>query len=105
MDCFSTYFTHVEICDNVRVKSATQWTASVHTLHINVQTCNNVRAQSASVHTLHMSKSVITDNEALFVGVAASGEGSSRSMGFLPCSGDLSWNHCDWHMIAGIGAP
>ena len=43
-------------------------------------------------------------NGALFVGVAASGEGSSRSMGFLPCSGDLSWNHCDWHMIAGIGA-
>ena len=60
-----------------------------------VQTCDNVRVQSASVHTLHMSKSVITDNEALFVGVAASGEGSSRSMGFLPCSGDLSWNHCD----------
>ena len=34
MDCFGTYFTHVQTCDNVRVQSATQWTASVHTLHM-----------------------------------------------------------------------
>ena len=34
MDCFGTYFTHGQICDNVRVQSATQWTASVHTLHM-----------------------------------------------------------------------
>ena len=34
MDCFGTYFTLVQICDNVRVQSATQWTASVHTLHM-----------------------------------------------------------------------
>ena len=43
--------------DNVRVQSATQWTASVHTL-AHVQTCDNVRVQSAtqwtaSVHTLN----------------------------------------------------
>ena len=30
MDCFGTYFTHSEICDNIRVQSATAWTASVH---------------------------------------------------------------------------
>ena len=87
MDCFGTYVTHVQTCDNVRVQSATQWTASVHTLHMSkpvitfvfkvlrngllrhifthVQTCDNVRVQSAtqwtaSVHTLHMSKPVIT---------------------------------------------
>ena len=111
MDCFGTYFTHVQTCDNVRVQSAMQWTASVHTLHMSkpvitfvfkvlrtgllryilytcpnlwwrscskcyamdsfgtysthVQTCDNVRVQSAthwiaSVHTLHMSKPVIT---------------------------------------------
>ena len=29
-----TYFTHAQTCDNVRVQSATQWTASVHTLHM-----------------------------------------------------------------------
>ena len=56
MDCFGTYFTHVQTCDNVRVQSATEWTASVHTL-THVQTCDNVRVQSAtewtaSVHTL-----------------------------------------------------
>ena len=34
MDCFGTYFTHAQACDNVRVKSATQWTASVHTLRM-----------------------------------------------------------------------
>ena len=34
MDCFGTYFTHAQTCDNVRVQSATQWTASVHTLHM-----------------------------------------------------------------------
>ena len=88
MDCFGTYFTHVQTCDNVRVQSATEWTASVHTLtHVqtcdnvrvqsatewtasvhtltHVQTCDNVRVQSvtewtASVHTLHMSKPVMT---------------------------------------------
>ena len=88
MDCFGTYFTHVQTSDNVRVQGATQWTASVHTLHMSkpvitfvfkvlygmdcfrtyfthVQTCENVRVQSAtqwtaSVHTLHMSKPVIT---------------------------------------------
>ena len=34
MDCFGTYFTHAQTCDNVRVQSATGWTASVHTLHM-----------------------------------------------------------------------
>ena len=33
-DCFGTYITHVQTCDNVRVQSATQWTASVHTLQM-----------------------------------------------------------------------
>ena len=32
--CSGTYFTHAQTCDNVRVQSATQWTASVHTLHM-----------------------------------------------------------------------
>ena len=32
MDCFGTYPTHAQTCDNVRVQSATQWTASVHIL-------------------------------------------------------------------------
>ena len=50
-------------CDCVRVQSAAEWTASVHTLH--VQSCDYVRVQSAtewiaSVHTSHMSKAVIT---------------------------------------------
>ena len=34
MDCFGTYSTHVQTCDHVRVQSATQWTASVHALHM-----------------------------------------------------------------------
>ena len=34
MDCFGSYFTHAQSCDNVRVPSATEWTASVHTLHM-----------------------------------------------------------------------
>ena len=34
MDCFGTYFIHVQTCVNVRVQSATEWTASVHTLHM-----------------------------------------------------------------------
>ena len=33
MDCFGTYFTHVQTCNVTRVQSATEWTASVHTLH------------------------------------------------------------------------
>ena len=34
MDCFGTYFTHAQTCYVTRVQSATQWTASVHTLHM-----------------------------------------------------------------------
>ena len=34
MDCFGTYVTHAQTCHYVRVQSATQWTASVHTLHM-----------------------------------------------------------------------
>ena len=57
-------FTHVQTCGNVRVQSATQWTASVHTF-THVQTCGNVRVQSAtqwtaSVQILRMSKPVDT---------------------------------------------
>ena len=34
VDCFGTYFTHVQTCNVTRVQSATEWTASVHTLHM-----------------------------------------------------------------------
>ena len=34
MDCFGTYFTHVQTSDVTRVQSATEWTASEHTLHM-----------------------------------------------------------------------
>ena len=62
MDCFGTYFTHVQSCNVTRVQSATDWTASVHTSH--VQSCKVTRVQSAtewtaSVHTSHMSKVVM----------------------------------------------
>ena len=42
MDCFGTYFKHAQTCDDVRVQSATQWTA---------QTCDDVRVQSATQWT------------------------------------------------------
>jgi len=82
----SVHFTHVQTCHNVRVKSATQWRLWHNFTH--VQTCHNVRLQkvlrnglgtyfthvqardkfrvqsatpwTASVHTLHMAKPVIT---------------------------------------------
>ena len=90
MDCFGTYFTHVQTCDVTRVHSATEWTASAllryilhtcanlwcnscskcygvdcfSTFFTHVQTCDVTRVQSAtewtaSVHTLHMSKPVM----------------------------------------------
>ena len=86
MDCFGTYLTHAQSCDNVHVQSATGRTASVHTLHMpkavikfvfevygmdcwrtyltHAQSCDNVRVHSAtqwtaSVHTLRMPKAVI----------------------------------------------
>ena len=86
IDCFGTYLKHVQTCDDVRVQSATQSTASVHTcmfktvmtfvfnvLHNRLlryiletcPTCDDVRVQSAtqstaSVHTWNMSKPVMT---------------------------------------------
>ena len=45
-----------------RVQSATQWTASVHTLHMpkpNVTRVQSATERTASVHTLQMSKPVM----------------------------------------------
>ena len=56
MDCFGTYFTHVQTCDDVRVQSATEWTASGHTLHMSKPAMTFVFSATewtASVHTLH----------------------------------------------------
>ena len=46
-------------CDVTRVQSATQWTASVQTLHMpkpNVTRVQSATQWTASVHTLHMPK-------------------------------------------------
>ena len=62
MDCFGTYFTHVQTCNVTRVQSATEWTASVHTLHMpkpNVTRVQSATQWTASVHTLHMPKHVM----------------------------------------------
>ena len=63
MDYFG-YFSHVQTCDNVYVQSATQWTASVHTLHMSKPVITFVFKSAtqwtAAVHTLDMSKPVIT---------------------------------------------
>ena len=73
MDCFGTYFTHAQTSDVTRVQSASEWTASVHTLQmpygmdcfgtyfLHAQTSDVTRVQSAtewtaSVHTLQMPK-------------------------------------------------
>ena len=76
MGCFGAYFTHAQSCDNVRVQRATEWTASVNTLHMPKSvitfvfimlrntcpnlSCDNVfkvlRNGAASVHTSHMPK-------------------------------------------------
>ena len=53
-DCFGTYVTHAQTCDYVRVQSATEWTASVHTLHMPKPV---ITEWTASVHTLHMPNS------------------------------------------------
>ena len=34
MDCFGTNLTHVQTCDDIRARSALQLTASVHTSHM-----------------------------------------------------------------------
>ena len=86
MDCFGTYFRHVQTCNATRVQSATEWTASVHTLDMSkpvmqlvfkvlrngllryiFYTCPNLwcnRVQSATewtaaVDTLHMPNPVM----------------------------------------------
>ena len=64
MDCFGTYFTHVQTCGNVRVQSATQWTASVHALHMSKPVITFVfkvlRNGLLRYIPLHMSKPVAT---------------------------------------------
>ena len=52
MDCFGTYFTHVQSYDVTRVQDATQWAASVHTSHTATE-------GTASVQTSHMSKAMM----------------------------------------------
>ena len=46
MDCFGAYFTHVQTCNVTRVQNATEWIASVHTLHMSKP--NVTRVQSAT---------------------------------------------------------
>ena len=64
MDCFGTYFTHVQTCDVTHAQSATEWTASVHTSHMSKPVMHVTHVQSAtewtaSAHTSHMSKPVM----------------------------------------------
>ena len=59
MDCFGTYFTHAQSCDVTRVRSATEWTASVHASHMpNVTRVQSATEWTASVHTSRMPKPV-----------------------------------------------
>ena len=61
MDCFGTYFTHAQTCNVTRVQSATEWTASVHTLHMPKP--NVTRVQSGTqwcASVIHMPKCVVT---------------------------------------------
>ena len=44
MDCFCKYFTHVQTCNVTRVQSATEWTASVHTLHMSKPNVTHVQS-------------------------------------------------------------
>ena len=62
MDCFGTYFTHAQSCDNVRVHSATEWTASVHTLRMPkaVITFMFKVLQEGLLRYIHMPKAVTT---------------------------------------------
>ena len=63
MDCFGTYFTHAQSCDNVHVQSATDWAASVHTLHMPkavIKFVFEVYGMDCWRTYLHMPKSVIT---------------------------------------------
>ena len=59
MDCFGTYFTyvHLNLWCIPRVQSATEWTASVHTLHMPrlwSNMCSQSAIWTASVHTSHV---------------------------------------------------
>ena len=59
---FGAYFTHVQTCNVTRVQSATEWTASVHTLHMskpNVTRVQSATEWTASVQSAHMSKPVL----------------------------------------------
>ena len=63
MDCFGTYLTHARSCDNVHVQSATDWAASVHTLHMPkavIKFVFEVYGMDRWRTYLHMPKSVIT---------------------------------------------
>ena len=56
MDCFGTYFTHVQTCNVTRVQSATQWTASVHTLHMSKSIVMNLTTCTHGAHKMHSGK-------------------------------------------------
>ena len=60
INCFGTYFKHVQTCDEVRVQSATQSTVSVHTSNMSIPVMTFVFATQSivSVHTSNMSKPV-----------------------------------------------
>ena len=61
-DCFGTYFTHAQSCDNVHVQSATDWAASVHTLRMPKAVIMFVFIvlRNGLLRYIHMPKAVIT---------------------------------------------
>ena len=96
MDCFGTYCTRVQTCGNVRVQSATQRTALVHTAHMSkpvvtfvfkllrngskcygmgcfgaycthVKTCENVRVQRATEWTSSVHTAHVSKHVVAFV--------------------------------------
>ena len=61
MGCFGTYFTHAQRCDNLRVQSAAERTASVHILRMPKAVRRFMfKVLWNGLHTLHMPKAVIT---------------------------------------------
>ena len=57
MDCLGTYFAHTQPCENLCLQSATEWIASVHTIHMPKHVIyDSVRAQSATEWTASVGK-------------------------------------------------
>ena len=104
VDCFGTYFTHVQSCDVTRVQSATQWAASVYRLHpppkLWCNTCAKCyRMGFLAAYFTHVQSCDLTRVQSATNGLLRYKPQTCAKLWFNPCSNQVLRSGLLWCML------